>query len=65
VDGRITALRPKGYGFIVSEDVSSVVFFHASALINREFDQLTIGSPVRFTLERNEKGLRGVDVAVV
>lgn len=63
--GRITTLRPEGYGFLVSEDLASVVFFHASALTNRQFNQLTVGAPVTFRLERNEKGLRGLDVAVV
>ena len=65
VNGRILKLNhEKGYGFITSEDVDSNVFFHAKALANRQFSQLAVGYPVTFRLERTEKGLRGVDVAV-
>ena len=64
VNGRIIALKPAGFGFIISDDLTSPVFFHASALANRQFSQLVVGYPVTFTLERNEKGLRGLDVAV-
>ena len=65
VTGRIIKLhQEKGYGFITSEDVDSNVFFHAKALAYRQFSQLAVGYPVTFRLERTEKGLRGVDVAV-
>ncbi|HEY1068293.1 MAG TPA: cold shock domain-containing protein [Pirellulales bacterium] len=49
--GRIKKLVPeKGFGFIQTEDGSDV-FFHHSTVAGRQFDNLTEGQRVEYTLD--------------
>ena len=38
----------KGYGFIKRSPAGQDVFFHMSALVNVEFEDLDVGTPVTF-----------------
>jgi len=56
--GIIRRLVPdRGYGFIQLEDGKDV-FFHKTLVQDLSFDDLEIGEPVEFEMERTEKGLR-------
>ena len=54
--GSIVRKRDEGYGFIKPEDGSKDVFFHASALVDITFDELTEGEAVMFDVEQGPKG---------
>jgi len=63
--GRITQLRPEqDYGFITTPD-DREIYFHANAVINRDFDQLKLGSEVTFTEEQADKGPKASSLKVV
>jgi len=54
----------KGYGFIAREGGPDV-FVHFSAIRGDGFKNLEEGQSVEFTVERDTKGLRAADVAVI
>ncbi|MBI5167739.1 MAG: cold shock domain-containing protein [candidate division NC10 bacterium] len=54
-------IKDRGFGFIKSED-GREIFFHRSALSEREFDALEEGQGVEFEVERGPKGPRAVNV---
>jgi cold shock protein len=54
--GSIVRKRDEGYGFIKPEDGSKDVFFHASALVDVTFDELSEGEAVTFDMEQGPKG---------
>ena len=54
--GSIVRKRDNGYGFIKPEDGSKDVFFHASALVDVTFDELSEGEAVTFDMEQGPKG---------
>ncbi|MBP9750826.1 MAG: cold shock domain-containing protein [Candidatus Peribacteraceae bacterium] len=58
--GTIKTKTDKGFGFIAVEG-SEDVFVHNSAC-NGQFDSWPIGQAVQFDIEKNEKGLRAVNV---
>lgn len=54
--GRVTQLFPdEGYGFLESLD-GREIYFHRNALLNGDFDRLTVGREVRFFEREGEKG---------
>ena len=59
--GAIIGLK-SGYGFLRSEGLGANVFFHFSALLDRDFNSLQIGQPVTFHVIQTEKGLVGQDI---
>jgi cold shock CspA family protein/uncharacterized LabA/DUF88 family protein len=61
--GAIISLK-NGYGFRRSEGLGANVFFHFSALLDRDFNSLQIGQPVTFHVIQAEKGLVGQDIRV-
>ncbi len=54
--GSIVRKRDEGYGFIKPEDGDKDVFFHASALVDIDFDSLNEGDVVTFEVEEGPKG---------
>lgn len=54
--GSIVRKRDEGYGFIKPEEGDKDVFFHASALVDIDFDSLNEGDMVTFEMEEGPKG---------
>ena len=53
----------RGFGFIRAEKGEDV-FFHRSALREKDFDTLKEGTGVEFNITRGPKGLRAVSVRI-
>ena len=66
-NGSIKTITERGFGFIRPENGREDVFFHRSALVGVEFDQLRQGDRVTFTAENDPrgKGMRASDVHLV
>jgi cold shock protein len=52
----------KGFGFITSDDDSTDLFVHQSAIVGDGFRSLREGTKVTYTAEAGDKGPRAVDV---
>jgi cold shock CspA family protein len=52
--GRVTRLFPEGFGFLETED-GREIYFHGNSVLDG-FDQLKVGSHVRFAEERGNEG---------
>lgn len=62
--GRVARLFPgEGYGFIESDD-GREIYFHRNSLVNGDFEDLEVGTVVRFAEERGEKGPQASSVHV-
>lgn len=55
-EGKIEALKEKGFGFIKPDGASKAIFFHSSELKGIRFDQLAVGDRVSFETAMGEKG---------
>lgn len=54
--GRVLRLFPgEDYGFIESDD-GREIYFHRNSVVNGDFDDLELGTVVRFAEEQGEKG---------
>lgn len=63
--GRISQLVPdQGYGWITSAD-GREFYFHQNSLLNIDFEDLELGSEVRFAEEMGEEGLQASSVSIV
>ncbi|PJA45390.1 cold-shock protein [Candidatus Uhrbacteria bacterium CG_4_9_14_3_um_filter_50_9] len=60
--GVIKRLTDKGFGFIAQEGEEKDLFFHSSALVDVEFDELQEGDKVTFDIEDSDKGPRAANV---
>lgn len=60
--GSIVRKRDEGYGFIKPEEGDKDVFFHASALVDIDFDSLNEGDMVMFEIEEGPKGPAAANV---
>lgn len=60
--GTIKRLTDKGFGFIAVEGEEKDLFFHSSALVDVEYDQLREGDAVTFETEDSDKGPRATNV---
>jgi CspA family cold shock protein len=60
--GNIKKLTDKGFGFITQEGGEKDLFFHSSALVDVNFDELREGDAVTFEVEESDKGPRAIDV---
>ncbi len=60
--GTVKRLTDKGFGFITPDGQDKDVFFHLSALIDTNFDDLRVGDAVTFEVEDSDKGPRAIDV---
>mgnify|MGYP001075976442 CR=1 FL=1 len=54
-------IRDRGFGFIRDED-GSELFFHRTAIVEGNFDQLREGQRVTYRKEKGPRGPRAVDV---
>ena len=63
--GSIVRKRDEGYGFIKPEGDDKDVFFHASALVDTDFDSLNEGDIVTFEVEDGPKGPAAANVQKV
>jgi cold shock CspA family protein/ribosome-associated translation inhibitor RaiA len=60
--GRVSQVFPeKDHGFITTPD-GYEVYFHRNSVVNDGFDKLQVGSEVRFTQERGDKGPQATPV---
>ena len=69
-DQQVTAVVHKlfpeeGYGFLRTVDTQDEIYFHRHSVLHDEFDQLRIGTGVRYTAEEGEKGLQATSVQIV
>lgn len=55
----------EGYGFIRTVDDDRQFYFHRNSVLHDEFDDLTVGTEVRFTPELGEKGPQASSVQVI
>jgi CspA family cold shock protein len=62
--GKIARLMDKGFGFIAREGEEKDLFFHASALIDVDFNSLQEGDMVTFKVEEGPKGVNAVEVSL-
>jgi cold shock CspA family protein len=54
--GHVVRLEPQeGYGFLESDD-GREIYFHRNSVLGDAFDQLSLGTKVRFAEENGEKG---------
>lgn len=53
-------IKSKGYGFIQSDD--SIIFFHASGLIEGDFEELKEGQTVTFIMAESSRGTKAIGV---
>ncbi len=60
--GSIVRVQDKGFGFISPVEGDKDVFFHASALVDIEFDDLKEGDMVTFDVEEGPKGPAATNV---
>jgi CspA family cold shock protein len=60
--GKISRLTDRGFGFISQEGEEKDVFFHATELVDVEFNDLQEGDEVTFEVAEGPKGLNAVNV---
>ncbi|HLD18193.1 MAG TPA: cold shock domain-containing protein [Patescibacteria group bacterium] len=60
--GKVARLTDKGFGFITPDGQDKDVFFHMSALVDMDFNDLRTGDTVTFEVEDSPKGPRAVNV---
>jgi|GEM_PF-551370 len=63
--GTIVRLTDKGFGFVSIDGMEKDIFFHASALTNKHFNDLREGEAIMCEYEENEKGLTAIKVEVI
>jgi cold shock CspA family protein len=64
-EGRVSKiLRDEGYGFLTSVD-GREIYFHKNSIGGGAFEQLEVGTPVRFAEEPGEKGPQASTVRVI
>ena len=63
-EGTIARLNT-GYGFIAINGREKDLFFHATALLNAQFNDLQVGNKVSFEEGMGEKGPNAVKVNLV
>jgi len=60
--GKIARLTDRGFGFISQEGEEKDLFFHATELVDVEFNDLQDGDDVTFELADGPKGPNAVNV---
>ena len=58
-------VQDKGFGFIKRDGGEKDLFFHATGLLNCEFDALSEGDTVEFEIGKGEKGPRAEKVKLL
>lgn len=63
--GKVCELRPEaGYGRIETED-GRLIFFHRNSVLDGSFDELSVGTQVRFDEETGDRGPQASTVHVI
>lgn len=60
--GTIARVTDNGFGFIAQEGKDKDLFFHASDLVDVEFNDLKEGEPVEFEEGQGDRGPKAVNV---
>jgi CspA family cold shock protein len=60
--GKISRLTDRGFGFISQEGEEKDLFFHATELVDVEYNDLQEGDEVTFEVAEGPKGLNAVNV---
>ena len=60
--GKIARLTDRGFGFISQEGEDKDLFFHATELVDVEFNDLQEGDEVTFEVADGPKGQNAVNV---
>lgn len=60
--GKIVRLNDRGFGFISQGEGEKDIFFHASALVDVEFNDLQEGDEVTYEVTEGPKGLSATNV---
>lgn len=63
LNGVITKLDDKGFGFLYSAGIDGEIFFHATD-VDSEFSDLEVEDEIEFSLRKGERGLKAVEVKV-
>jgi len=63
MNGKISRLMYRGYGFIATEEGDKDIFFHSSELVGIEFNDLSEGDAVTFELVESDKGPKATKVS--
>jgi len=61
--GKISRLTDRGFGFISQEGEEKDLFFHATELVDVEYNDLQEGDEVTFEVAEGPKGLNAVQVS--
>lgn len=66
-NGTVKTITDRGFGFIQPENAREDVFFHRSALVGIDMEQLRQGDRVSFTAENDPrgKGMRASNVQLI
>ncbi len=62
MNGVIKTMTDKGFGFITPDGGEKDVFFHQSALVDVQYNDLKVGDAVSFDTEDSPKGPRAANV---
>lgn len=66
VMGIVHSLFPEqGYGFIKTVDTQQDIYFHHNSVLHNEFNDLQLGTGVRFNAEEGNKGIQASSVEIV
>ena len=60
--GTIKRLTDKGFGFIEQEGEEKDLFFHSTALVDVEYNDLQEGDTMSFDVEETDRGPQAVNV---
>ena len=63
LNGIITKLDNKGFGFLYCAGIDGEIFFHATD-VDSEFSELEVEDEIEFFLRKGERGLKAVEVKV-
>ena len=65
-EGVVDRIFPdEGYGFIDPRTGGAHVYFHENAVVDASFEELEVGSPVRFVVEEGDEGPQASSVHVL
>jgi cold shock CspA family protein len=63
--GHVVRLEPQeGYGFLESDD-GREIYFHRNSVLGDAFDQLSLGTKVRFAEEKGDKGPQASSLVIL
>lgn len=55
--GKVKCVKQQGFGFITPEKGGDDIYFHASSVKDKRFDELKEGVSVEFEVVENARGL--------